>query len=171
MAELRIRSGPSDRPFQLRSGGPAAPIPVEGYDFVVAPGDGGGTGGGETGGEGGMVAVAVVGADTLSLGISADGRDLLMSLGGREEARGSLAEVIALAEGLRVESPRGSVVTVAGVEIERREVPAARLVVDLAGDRWSARVALRSLRPAGGRVTAESFVPEAALLRAVEPPP
>lgn len=61
--------------------------------------------------------------------------------------------------------------TVAGVEIERREVPAARLVVDLAGERWSARVALRSLtlRPAVGRVRAESFVLEAALLRAVEP--
>ena len=107
MAELRIRSGPSDKPFQLLSGGPPAPIPAVGYDFVVAPGDGGGTGGGETGGEEGMLAVAVVDADTLSLGISADGRDLLMSLAGREEARGSLAEVIALAEALRVESPAG----------------------------------------------------------------
>ena len=172
MAELRIRSGPSDRPFQLRAVGPSVPIPAGGYDFVVAPGDDGGRGGGAVGGGAGMVRVAVVDADTLDLGISTDGRDLLMRLAGREEARGSLAGIIEAAEALRVDATRGAVVRVGGVETERREMPAADLVVDLSGDSWSARVVLRSLtlRPAGDRLTAESFVLEAALLRATDSP-
>lgn len=64
--------------------------------------------------------------------------------------------------------------TVDGVETERLEVPAGRLFLDLSGDRWSARVALRAvtLRPVGGGngLSAESFVLAAALLRAAEPP-
>ena len=174
MAELPIRSGPSDRPFQLLAGGTAAPIPAVGYDFVVAPGDGGGTGGGGGGGEEAMVAVAVVDGDALSFGISGGGRDMVMRLAGREVARGSLAGVIEAAEVLRVDTPRGVVVTVSGLETEHLEIPAAQLTLDLSGDRWSARVVLSSLtlRPGGDGdgLTAADFVLEAALLRATEPP-
>ena len=183
MAELPVRSAPSDRPFQLVAGEPTSPIPAAGYDWMVAAGaGGGGEGVGGEGGEGGggggggavEAAAAVIDGDTLAFGLSEDGRELVMRLAGREEARGSLARVLEAAEGLRADAPGDVMATGPGVETERREVAAAQLVVDLSGERWDARVALRSLtvRPGGdgAGATAEGFVVEAALLRAVGPP-
>lgn len=159
MADLRIRSGPSDRRMQLRVGGPREPVPAAGFDLLVVPGDDG---------------ESVVGGDTLRFAVSEDGRGMVMRLAGRVEARGSLASLVEAAEVLRRDGSRGDVVTLDGAEVERRELPAAHLVVDLAGDRWTARLALHTLTlhpEEGGGLTAVDFVPDAVMLRASAPLP
>lgn len=158
MGDLRIRSGPSDRPVQLRAAGPRVPIPAAGFDLLVAGDEG----------------ASVVAGDTLRFAISEDGRDMVMWLAGRMEARGSLAALAEAAEALRRDGLRSEVVTLNGTEVERREVPAGDLVVELAGDRWSVRLALRSLtlQPrAGDDLAATEFALGAALLRVSGPPP
>ncbi len=159
MAALRIRSGPSDRPIQLRvrADAPRVPIPAEGFDFLVASrGDG----------------ESIVEGDTLRFAVSEDGLDLVMSLAGREEARGPLAPLIEVAEALRRDGSRGEVVMLDGTETERRDLSAADLVLDLAGDRWAARLALHTLtlQPDGDGLAAAAFVLDAAMLRAAGPP-
>ena len=157
LRELRIRPGPSGLPVQLSAAEPPGPVEADGFDLLVAIGpDGRG----------------LVGGDTVRFAFSGDSLEVVMWLAGREEARAPLAPLVARAGELRGDAPGTRLFTL-GVEAERYEVPAAELVVDLVGDAWRARLALRSLTlypQAGGRLVPGHLVPAAALLRRAEPP-
>ena len=157
MGELRIRSGPRDLPVQLSAAEPPVPVEAAGFDLLVAIGpDGRG----------------LVAGDTVRFAFSEDSLAVVMWLAGREEARAPLAPLAARAGELRGDAQGTRLYTLGSQEVERYEVPAADLVVDLAGDAWSARLALRSLTlypRTDGRLVPGHLVPAAALLRALEP--
>lgn len=80
--------------------------------------------------------------------------------------------LIATARELRRASPRGETGFQDGVETESWSISAADLVLDMTGERWSARVALRTLTLTpreGGGLTAKSFAEDAILLRSEAP--
>lgn len=158
IAELRIRSGPTDWPIELLADEPPTPVEAAGFELLVA-----GTG----------TESSVVEGDTLRFELSEDSLELVMLLAGRVEARAPLSRLIATARELRRASPRGETGVQDGGETESWSISAADLVLDMTGERWSARVALRTLTLTpreGGGLTAKSFAVDAILLRSEVPP-
>ena len=143
MEALRVRPGPSDGPVQIEAADGMEPVPVTGFDLMIAA-----EGSGET----------LIGGDTLPFALSRDSVGVVMWWAGREEARASLSPLIEIAR------RRGR---------ERVTVSGEALVLELSGERLSARLVLRDVnldRREGGLV-ATDFGFDAVLLRWEEPPP
>lgn len=159
MAALQIRSGPTDWPMQLMADAPPAPVEATGFELLIA-GRGGGRG--------------LVEGDTLRLELSEDSLEVVMWLADRVEARAPLSSLIAAAREMRRTTPRGETGYRAYGGLEIRDLPAADMVLDMTGERWSARVSLRSLTlgpRADGGFRASAFAVDAILLRAGGAPP
>lgn len=155
VARLGVRPGPMGRPVELHAASPREPLSTEGYELVAMIG---------------AANEAAFEEDTLRFALSEDGLAVVATVGGRE-SRTSLAPLIARAqaakEALSDDASRPATDGTASVE-----VPASELVLDLAADGLSMRLALGWLRVEDlerGTVATDIGV-DAVLLRRTAPP-
>ncbi len=131
MEALGIRSGPSDRPLQLRASGLRPSFAVDDFDRLAVPGSVGDP--------------LLLEGDTLRFALADGGRAITMQRGAEVVARGSLAALIAMGMRLRGEGVPREVRGVDGQETETHDLPAAELVVELRGEEFAARLILATL--------------------------
>lgn len=161
VARLGVRPGPSGRPVEFTAASPSTALPADGWGFLVAHWQ-----------NGGSAVVARAGspgaADTVRFRLSEDGREIVMTAAG-QESRASLSRFLEQA-GTPPAAGSGS----SAAEVARIELPADDMALAVAGPVFDALVALERLRVEQGETgrTATEFAVEAVLLRpANEGPP
>lgn len=161
MERLGVRPGPSGRPVEIRAASPPAPVSVDGYDLLLAHWEGDEVvvlrdGGGDPAG---AAPGAPADGDTVSVRLSDDGREIVVTIAAQER-RASLGRLIELAARPRAQAGDGRTDSAA----ETMEAPGEAMTLDMPG----ARLVLRRLRveQMEDGPAATEFAVEALLLRA-----